>query len=109
MSRSEREQLFAGSQLSNSMNHSLSERIALEQTSSLIDHAFEVNLQTQRNLDEQDRTLQHAKRNLDQIILKIPYVGDLSKKILLKRKRDRIILGSLIGFLMFVLVWYLFG
>ena len=109
MSNREREQLFAGRQSSNSVNNSLSERMALEQTSQLIDLAFDVNMQIEHDLDKQDRTLQHAKGNLDEIIGRIPYVGELSKKIVFKKKRDRLILGTLIGFLMFVLVWYLFG
>lgn len=112
MTSAQREKLFSGRSMptpKDRLTNLIEERNALQSTSNLIDQACALSAHTSNDLHSQGQTLTHAKSNVDQIIGSIPYIGELSKKVLVKKKRDRIVLGSLIGFLMFVLVWYMFG
>lgn len=74
-----------------------------------IDDTIDTGTEALERIQRQQRTLAGTNRSLNQIISKVPVIGDLSSKISVKRKRDRLILGGLIGFLMFFCVWYLFG
>ena len=87
----------------------LQENISLGQTMKMVTDAQELAAATQQRMAQQMSILESANDKMTKIITSVPYIGDLASKIEVKRKRDRLILGGLIGFLMFFCVWYLFG
>ena len=87
----------------------MKENMSLSNTMRMVTEAQEQVLATGQRMDQQMSILEGANEKMTKIITSVPYLGDLAKKIEVKRRRDRLILGGLIGFLMFFCVWYLFG
>ncbi|OHS99085.1 Golgi SNAP receptor complex member 1-like protein [Tritrichomonas foetus] len=87
----------------------IKESQSLRNSSQMVDDAIETGIAVNERLFNQMSTMSNSNQTFQAVIGKIPYIGDLTNKIQVKRKRDRMILGSLIGFLMFFCVWYLFG
>ena len=85
------------------------ENASLSNTMRMVIEAQEQVIATGQRMSQQMSVLEGANDKMTSIITSVPYLGDLAKKIEVKRKRDRLILGGLIGFLMFFCVWYLFG
>ena len=85
------------------------ENASLTNTMRMVTEAQEQVIATGQRMAQQMSVLEGANEKMTSIITSVPYLGDLAKKIEVKRKRDRLILGGLIGFLMFFCVWYLFG
>ena len=73
------------------------------------DDAIETAGLVSERLNNQMSYLRSSNDRLEQIISTVPVIGNLTSKIEIRRRRDRLILGGLIGFLMFFCVWYLFG
>ena len=87
----------------------MKENMSLSNTMRMVSEAQEQALATGQRMNQQMAILEGANEKMTSIITSVPYLGDLAKKIEVKRRRDRLILGGLIGFLMFFCVWYLFG
>lgn len=85
------------------------EYVSLLHTNDDLDKALAMSDGVHVRLSAQAQALQNALDNLGGIIGKAPVIGSMASKIDVKKKRDRIILGGLIGFLEFFIVWYLFG
>lgn len=115
MSRdAKRAELFRGHQsgspfLDNRMEMLLAENQSIQNSTSAIDQTLEVGIATRERMLQQEAILAKSNSQLGRMIAQVPVVGQLASKIQVKRKRDRLILGGLIGFLMFFCVWYLFG
>lgn len=93
------------SQLDNAIKESQSLRHSLETTEQTIGLAIEAN----ERMNIQRSKLMSSENRIEEIISTVPLIGELYNKINVRRKRDRLILGGLIGFLMFFCVFYLFG
>lgn len=108
-----RAELFRGSNFSpltdNRMDLLMKENDSIRKSKQGIDDAMELGIATQEKMLQQRAYILGAAGRLQSIIEQVPIVGSLAGKIEVKRQRDRLILGGLIGFLMFVVVWYLFG
>jgi len=87
----------------------IKENQSLKNSLYLADASIDSADQAAQAIFRQTQSLANSKSAVGSIISGIPYIGELSNKVNVKRKKDRLILGSLIGFLMFVIVWYLFG
>lgn len=85
------------------------ENNSIMNSSRMVDDAISLSSQTMTRMDDQMRVINNANDRLTTIIQSVPYLGELAQGIQVRRKRDRLILGGLIGFLMFFIVWYLFG
>ena len=85
------------------------ENSSLTNTMKMVTEAQEQALATTQRMAQQMSILEGANQKMTTILTSVPYLGDMASKIQIKRKRDRLILGGLIGFLMFFCVWYLFG
>lgn len=111
---SKRAELFRGAEertpfLNNRMDMLLSENRSIQNSASAVAKTLEVGIAARERLLEQEAALARSNNKLEQMIGQVPFVGQLASKIEVKRKKDRLILGGLIGFLMFFCVWYLFG
>ena len=108
-----RAELFRGANLSpltdNRMDLLMKENDSIRKSKQGIDDAMELGIATQEKMLQQRAYMVGATSRLQSVIEQVPLVGTLAGKIEVKRQRDRLILGGLIGFLMFVIVWYLFG
>jgi Golgi SNAP receptor complex protein 1 len=108
-----RTELFRGSQPRPSLDSRFdilaAEHESIRASSDMLDNALELGLSTNERLAKQGQMIAHSTSNLQQLAAKVPIIGALTGKIDVKRKRDRMILGSLIGVLGFFFVWYLFG
>ena len=91
------------------MDNLIKENQSLKHSLHLVDSSITTAEESAQALLRQNSVLSESKNAVFQIISGIPLIGDLTNKISVKRKKDRLILGSIIGFLMFFIVWYLFG
>lgn len=91
--------------LEGAIKESQSLRSSLDTTEQTIGLAVEAN----QRMGAQRGRLSSSRARLSDIISTVPVIGELSSKIQVRRKRDRLILGGLIGALMFFCVWYVFG
>jgi Golgi SNAP receptor complex protein 1 len=82
---------------------------SIRRAQSLLEETIDVGISVQDRMASQGSLIGRSADNVQKIIGKIPGIGNLANKIEVKRKRDRLILGGLIGFLMFFCVWWLFG
>jgi len=102
-------QPFSASRAADRFDILMSEAQSIRNTNDMIDETIQVGVAASERLLTQGARIGQSNTTLQQMIGNLPgirYVGGL---IEVKRKRDRLILGSLIGFLMFFFVWYLFG
>lgn len=74
-----------------------------------IGNIMEMSNESMIRIREQREKLFKTGDRLHKLVTGVPYIGDMVSKIKIKKKKDRLILSSLIGFLMFFIVWYLFG
>lgn len=95
--------------LDNTTDILIKESQSLRNSSQLADNAIETSIAVNERIMAQMNTMDHSSNTYQSIINKVPLIGTMTSKIQIKRKKDRLILGSLIGFLMFFCVWYLFG
>ena len=87
----------------------IKENQSLVNSQRMVEEAIGTGIAVNERLIRQMETLGHSNNIFSDIATKVPLIGKLTGQIQIKRKRDRMILGSLIGFLMFFCVWYLFG
>lgn len=87
----------------------IKESQSLRNSSQMADEAIETSIAVNERIMAQMNTMNNSANTYQSIINKVPVIGSMTSKIQVKRKKDRLILGSLIGFLMFFCVWYLFG
>ncbi|EAX97703.1 hypothetical protein TVAG_280040 [Trichomonas vaginalis G3] len=85
------------------------ENTSLMNSIKMVDDAIGIASESNVRMTEQMNSISVANDRLTTIIQGIPYIGELAQGIQVRRKRDRLVLGGLIGFLMFFIVWYLFG
>jgi Golgi SNAP receptor complex protein 1 len=85
------------------------EHESIRNSSDLVDSAIDLGIATNERLITQGQMLAHSTSNMQQIIGKMPILGGLAAKVNVKRRRDRLILGTVIGVLAFILFWYMFG
>lgn len=95
--------------INNQTDMLIKESQSLRNSTNMTDDAIETGILVNQRLLQQMDTMTRTTNTYSSILSKVPYIGELSSKIQIKRKKDRMILGSLIGFLMFFCVWYLFG
>jgi Golgi SNAP receptor complex protein 1 len=85
------------------------ETSSIRESSDLVDSTLELANATTHKIRSQTTMMNNSNNNLQKYVAAVPIIGGLVKKIDVKRKRDRLVLGGLIGVLMFFCVWYLFG
>ena len=84
----------------------------LEYTSNserMIDEQISIALETRDNLVNQREILKAVQTKLNDLSSKFPLINSLVNKINLRKKRDTIILGFVIGLCLVFMVWYIFG
>jgi len=75
----------------------------------MIDEQIMIALETRDNLVNQREILKAVQTKLNDLSSKFPLINSLVNKINLRKKRDVIILGSVIGVCLVFMIWYVFG
>jgi len=75
----------------------------------LIDEQINIALETRDNLVNQREILKAVQTKLNDLSSKFPLINSLVNKINLRKRRDTIILGSVIGLCLVFMIWYMFG
>ena len=91
------------------LNTLRSERDILNNCKNDLKNIMQMSTESMIRIREQRGRLINSRDRIDGLISGIPYVGEVVSKVKIKKKKDRLILSTLIGFLMFFVVWYLFG
>jgi Golgi SNAP receptor complex protein 1 len=107
--RSSHESLPSSPFLESRTDVALAANESIRRAQSLLEDTIDVGIAVQDRMASQGSLIDRSAGNVQKIIGKIPGIGNLATKIEIKRKRERLILGGIIGFLMFFCVWWLFG
>jgi len=75
----------------------------------MIDEQINIALETRDNLVSQREILKAVQTKLNDLSSKFPLINSLVNKINLRKRRDTIILGSVIGLCLVFMIWYIFG
>ena len=75
----------------------------------MIDEQINIALETRDNLVNQREILKTVQTKLNDLSSKFPLINSLVNKINLRRRRDTIILGCIIGVCLVFMIWYVFG
>ena len=75
----------------------------------MIDEQINIAMETRDNLVDQRKILKGIQTRLNDLSSKFPLINSLVNKINLRKRRDTIILGSVIGFCLVFMIWYVFG
>lgn len=75
----------------------------------LIDEQINIALDTRDNLVNQREILKAVQTKLNDLSSKFPMINNLVNKINLRKRRDTIIIGLVIGLCMVFMIWYIFG
>jgi len=113
----EREELLSSVQTQISGNRGRNEKMdslqrELEHTRNserMIDEQISIALETRDNLVSQREILKAVQTKLNDLSSKFPLINSLVNKINLRKRRDTIILGSVIGLCLVFMIWYIFG
>lgn len=75
----------------------------------LIDEQINIALETRESLVSQREIIKAVQTKLNDITNKFPMINNLVSKINLRKRRDTIILGLVIGLCLTAIIWYIFG
>merc|ERR1712110_672712 len=75
----------------------------------MIDEQINIALETRDNLVNQREILKAVQTKLNDLSSKFPLINSLVNKINLRKRRDTIILGSVIGVCLILMLWYVFA
>merc|ERR1712029_64062 len=75
----------------------------------MIDEQINIALETRDNLVNQREILKAVQTKLNDLSSKFPLINSLVNKINLRKRRDTIVLGSVIGVCLVFMIWYIFG
>lgn len=75
----------------------------------MIDEQINIALETRDNLVNQREILKAVQTKLNDLSSKFPLINSLVNKINLRKRRDTIILGCIIGVCLVFMIWYVFG
>jgi len=75
----------------------------------LIDEQINIALDTRDNLVNQREILKAVQTKLNDLSSKFPMINNLVNKINLRKRRDTIIIGLVIGLCLTFMIWYIFG
>jgi len=75
----------------------------------LIDEQISIALDTRESLVSQREILKAAQKKLNDLTNKFPMINNLVSKINLRKRRDSIILGLVVGLCLTFMLWYIFG
>jgi len=75
----------------------------------LIDEQINLALDTRDNLVNQREMLKAVQTKLNDLSSKFPMINNLVNKINLRKRRDTIIIGLVIGLCLVFMIWYTFG
>lgn len=80
----------------------------LKSSHNLIDQQLEIAELTKENLQSQRQTMKMIQQRMNNIVHKFPLINNLVKKIKLKKRKDTLILGTVISVCLFLLLLYIF-
>ncbi|KAI9206081.1 Golgi SNAP receptor complex member 1 [Polychytrium aggregatum] len=86
----------------------LSERNRIDNSHSMTINILEQAYEARASLAAQGRMLLGAQGRLGTIMARFPVINNLMSKINLKKKRDALILGAVVGVCTFIFFWYFF-
>ncbi|XP_023330017.1 Golgi SNAP receptor complex member 1 [Eurytemora carolleeae] len=75
----------------------------------LIDEQINIALETRENLVFQRETIKAFQKKLNDLTNKFPVINSLVNRITLRKRRDTIILGAVVGFCLVFFIWWIFG
>ena len=75
----------------------------------MIDEQINIALETRDNLVNQREVLKAVQTKLNDLSSKFPLINSLVNKINLRKRRDTIIMGSVIGVCLVFMIWYVLG
>jgi len=75
----------------------------------LIDEQISIALETRENLVFQRETIKAFQKKLNDLTNKFPLINSLVNKINIRKRRDTIIIGTIIGLCLVFFIWWLFG
>jgi len=75
----------------------------------MIDEQINIALETRESLVSQREAFKAIQTKLNDLTNKFPLINNLVNKINIKKRRDSIILGCVIGLCLVFLLWYIFG
>jgi hypothetical protein len=108
-----REELFGAFQPSSTAGHRfnmlMSEHESIRNSDEALDATLDIGMAASDRLFAQSSGLAHSNAHLQTILSILPGARFFATKIQVNRKCGRLVLGSLIGSIMFFFVWYLFG
>lgn len=80
----------------------------LKSSHSLIDQQIEIAELTKENLQSQRQSMKMIQQRMNNLVHKFPLINNLVKKVKLKKRKDTLILGSVISFCLFLMLVYIF-
>ena len=91
------------------MDHLLRESESARNSERLIDEQIHIAIESREALANQRLALKAVKTKLNDIANRFPLINSLVQKINLRKRRDSVILGLVIGLCLLFMLWYLFG
>nr|ACO11394.1 Golgi SNAP receptor complex member 1 [Caligus rogercresseyi] len=87
----------------------LMENEAARNTDRLLDEQITIALESRETLYNQRATFKAMRKKLNDLSGRFPVINNLVHRINLRKKRDALILGSVIGLCLLFSIWYMFG
>nr|ADD38357.1 Golgi SNAP receptor complex member 1 [Lepeophtheirus salmonis] len=91
------------------MESLLMENESVRNSERLLDEQINIALDSRETLISQRQAFKAMRKKLNDISNRFPVINNLVHKINLRKKKDAVILGSVIGFCLLFFLWYMFG
>lgn len=114
----DRQQLLSGAaadsgykngRLNRRMDHLLKENEHIRNSDRLIDEQIAIAMETREHLGSQRVTFKAIQTRVNDLAHRFPMINSLVQRIQLRKRRDSLVLGAVIGVCLIFFIWYLFG
>ncbi|KAF0294931.1 Golgi SNAP receptor complex member 1 [Amphibalanus amphitrite] len=100
---------YKNGRLNRRLDHLLKENEHIRNSDRLIDEQIAIAMETREHLGSQRATFKAIQTRVNDLAHRFPMINSLVQRIQLRKRRDSLILGAVIGLCLIFFIWYLFG
>jgi len=100
---------YKNGRLNRRLDHLLKENEHIRNSDRLIDEQIAIALETREHLGGQRATFKAIQTKVNDLAHRFPMINSLVQRIQLRKRRDSLVLGVVVGVCLIFFVWYLFG
>ncbi|XP_037078151.1 Golgi SNAP receptor complex member 1-like [Pollicipes pollicipes] len=100
---------YKNGRLNRRLDHLLKENEHIRNSDRLIDEQIAIAMETREHLSGQRATFKAIQTRVNDLAHRFPMINSLLQRVQLRKRRDSLVLGLVIGLCLVFFVWYLFG